>query len=330
MPALLLTHRCNERYGTALVAAAAAHGITLEPVALPADPAARLDPEQCGRIALALFSRDAFPDFSRQFYSAAFKAGRLKWLHVFNAGTDHPIFGQLLERGVRLTTSSGASAEPVALTALTGMLMLARGFPRWIAAQGKRAWEPVLGDAVPPDLRGQTALLVGVGAIGRVLARAARSLGVRVLGVRRSARAPDDPVDEMHSPAALDGLLPRAQWLVLTCPLTEETHRLIDARRLALLPRGACLINVARGEIVEEPALIEALAQGRLAGAYLDVFEQEPLPAASPLWTLPNVIVSPHNAAASAGHDARVHEIFLHNLPLWARGEPMRNEVFGK
>jgi phosphoglycerate dehydrogenase-like enzyme len=131
----------------------------------------------------------------------------------------------------------------------------------------------------------------------------------------------------MHPPAALDQLLPRAQWLALTCPLTDETRRMIDAGRLALLPQGARIVNVARGEIIDEQALIAALASGHLGGAYLDVFEQEPLPAESPLWDLPNVVLSPHNAAASAGNDARATAMFLHNLGLSTRGEPMKNEV---
>ena len=327
MTTLLLSHHCNATCGQALVAEAAQAGITLEPIALPPDPAARLDPEQGRRVEIALFSQDTFPDFSRQFYSAAFKAENLRWLHLFNAGVDHPVFGQLLGRGVRLTTSSGANAEPVGVSAATGMMMLARAFPRWLRSQRKRAWEPLRGADQPADLRGQTMLLLGVGAIGRHAARIAQALGVRVLGVRRSPRRADDPVDEMHPPAALAELLPRAQWLVITCPLTDETRGMIDAERLACLPRGACVVNVARGEIVDEGALIDALNSGHIAGAYLDVFEQEPLPADSPLWELPNVIVSPHNAAASTGNDRRVLDIFLHNLPLWAHGEPMMNEV---
>jgi D-2-hydroxyacid dehydrogenase (NADP+) len=159
------------------------------------------------------------------------------------------------------------------------------------------------------------------------MARIAQALGMHVIGVRHSSRQPEDPVDEMHPPAALDQLLPRAQWLALTCPLTDETRGMIDAGRLARLPQGARLVNVARGEIIDEQALIAALMSGHLGGAYLDVFEHEPLPAESPLWDLPNVVLSPHNAAASTGNDARATAMFLHNLDLSARGEPMKNEV---
>jgi len=327
MTAILLSHRLQLTSGAALLARAAELGVALEPVVLPADPEARLDADACKRIEAAYFSEDLVPDFSRQFFSACYKAESLRWLHVYNAGTDHPVFGQMLERGVRLTTSSGANAEPVGVTAAAGMLMLARGFPGWMAAQRRHAWEPVRGASAPEDLRGQALLLVGIGEIGKTLARIAQALGMRVIGVRRSSRRPEDPVDEMHPPAALDRLLPRAQWLALTCPLTEDTRRMIDGRRLALLPRGARIVNVARGEIIDEQALIAALTSGHLGGAYLDVVEKEPLPADSPLWDLPNVVLSPHNAAASTGNNARATAMFLHNLGLRARGEPMKNEV---
>lgn len=327
MTAILLSHRFHQASGAALCAQAARLGVTLEPIVLPADREARLDADACKRIEIAYYSEDLFPDFSRQFFSACYKAERLRWLHVFNAGTDHPVFGQMLERGVRLSTSSGANAEPVGVSAAAGMLMLARGFPGWMAAQRRHAWEPTLGDNAPEDLRGQTLLLVGVGEIGKTMARIAQALGMRVIGVRRSGRQPQDPVDEMHAPAALDQLLPRAQWLALACPLTDETRKLIDAARLARLPQGARIVNVARGEIIDEQALIAALAGGHLGGAYLDVFAREPLAAESPLWDLPNVVLSPHSAAASRGNDARATAMLLHNLELRARGEPMKNEV---
>jgi phosphoglycerate dehydrogenase-like enzyme len=125
----------------------------------------------------------------------------------------------------------------------------------------------------------------------------------------------------------LPDLLPVADWLVLTCPLTDETRGLIDGAALACLPTTACVINVARGQIIDEPALIAALEDGRLAGAYLDVFASEPLPAHSPLWDLPNVIISPHDSAASTGNSARVSELFLRNLEHWFHNEPLENEV---
>lgn len=327
MTAVLLSHRFHVASGPGLVERAAAQGVVLQPIVLPADPEARLDADACKRIEIAYFSEDMVPDFSRQFFATCYKAENLRWLHAFNSGTDHPVFGQMLERGVRVTTSAGANAGPVGVTAAAGMLMLARGFPGWMESQRRHQWAPVRGAEAPEDLNGQTLLLVGVGEIGKTIARIARSLGMRVIGVRRSPRHADDPVDEMHPPAALDQLLPRAQWLALSCPLTDETRRLIDAARLALLPRGARIVNVARGEVIDEQALIAALSSGHLGGAYLDVVEVEPLPADSPLWDLPNVVISPHNAAASRGNDARATAIFLDNLVLYARGGPLVSEV---
>ena len=133
----------------------------------------------------------------------------------------------------------------------------------------------------------------------------------------------------LYPPHLLPELLPRCDWLAITCPLTPETRGLIDRERIYALPRGAGLINVGRGEVIDEPALIDALSQGHLGGAYLDVFHTEPLPDSSPLWSLPNVIVSPHNASASAGNEARVLEVFFDNFQRWLSGDRLLNEVQG-
>jgi phosphoglycerate dehydrogenase-like enzyme len=324
---VLLSERFVERYGERVRGIARETGLRLEPIPLPRDPAARLADEPRDRVELAYFSTDLFPDGARAFFAAVHGAPRLRWVHVFNAGTDHPVFQRLLERGVRLSSSAGASAEPIAQTAIAALLWLARGFPHWQEAQRRRAWERLPDADTPRDLAGQTIVIVGLGGIGREIARLARALHLHVIGVRRSPRTVDDPVDELHPPSALPDLLPRAEWLALACPLTHETHRLIDARALALLPRGARVLSVGRGEVVDEAALVHALAKGHLAGAYLDVFEVEPLPAASPLWGLSNVIVTPHNSAASRGNERRQAESFLANLARFARGEPLANEV---
>jgi phosphoglycerate dehydrogenase-like enzyme len=325
--ALLVSHRFNAAHGARLAAAARD---SAEVIVLPPDPAARLADADCARAEVAFFSGDVFPDHSRQFFSAVRKAPRLQWLHVFNVGVDHPIYTEMLERGVRLTTSSGSASVAIAQTAIAALLALARGFPHWLSAQRRREWAPLRGDASPRDLKGQTAVILGLGKIGTEIARLAQALGLTVVGVRRGPRRPGDPVDELHPPAALAGLLGRCDWLVIACPLTPETRGLVDAGLIAKLPRAARIINVARGEIVDEPALIAALQDGRLAGAYLDVFETEPLPPASPLWDMPNVIVTPHNAGAAAGNDERVLEIFLDNLARWHRGAPLVNEIAAK
>ena len=326
MTTLLVSHRLNAAHGARIAEAAARGGFGAELIALPPDPAARLSDADCGRIEAAFFSSDVYPEYSRQFFSATRKAPRLRWLHVFNAGVDHPIYAEMLERGVRLTTSSGSTAVPIAQTAIMGLLALARGFPRWIHAQRKHQWSPERKNP-PRDLHGQTALILGLGSIGSEIARLARALGLTVIGVRRGPRRAEDPVDELYPPAALPTLLPRCDWLVIACPLTPQTRGLVDASVIAALPKGARIINIARGEIVAEQALIAALQSGHLAGAYLDVFETEPLPPESPLWELPNVLVTPHDSAAAAGNDERVLAIFIDNLGRWLRGESLVNEA---
>ncbi len=324
---LLISERFLARNAAALDAASREGGLTLEPIVVPDDPEARVDADACTRIELAYFSGDVFPERSRAFFAAALNAPALRWLQVFNAGVDHPVFQRFVEKGVRLTTAAGSSAEPIAQTAFAGLLMLARGFPHWLDAQARGAWEPTPLSNVPADLRGQTLLVFGLGAIGSELARLARAFGLRVIGVRRSPAAGGEPVDELHPPERLRDLLPRADWLALACALTDETRSAIDAAALALLPRGARVLNVSRGGVVDELALIAALREGRLAGAYLDVFAEEPLPRESPLWTLPNVIVTPHNSSVSRGNEQRAADIFLRNLVRYGRGERLANEV---
>jgi len=205
--------------------------------------------------------------------------------------------------------------------------MLARNFPRWLNAQREHRWDPARMPHFPRDLPGQTMLIVGLGSIGSEIARLARVLGLKVIGIRRSPQKPGDRVDELHPPQKLAELLPRADWLVIASPLTAETRGLINAGLLARLPQGARIINIGRGEIIDETAMIEALRSGHLAGAYLDVFEKEPLPAESPLWDLPNVLVSPHNSAAASGNDQRVYQLFVANLENWCRKQALTNEV---
>ena len=331
MPALLISHACHAMFGAELAAVLARLQLPLDVLVLPVDKDARPSKADIARIEVAFFSQDNFPDYSRQFFSAARKAPNLKWLHAFNVGVDHPIYTEMLDRGVRITTSAGTTAEPIAQTALTGMLMLSRGFPHWLKAQREHRWDPVRLQQSPRDLSGQTVLVYGLGGIGAAFARLARALGMRVIGVRRtppSARKADDPVDEMHTPDQLDALLPRADWLMLACPLTVETRKLITAQRLALLPEGAHILNIARGEVIDEAAMIAALARGHLAGAYLDVFEQEPLPVTSPLWDLPNVLVTPHNSTNSRGNERRVFDCFVQILEQWKNKLQLTNEVF--
>jgi phosphoglycerate dehydrogenase-like enzyme len=260
----------------------------------------------------------------RRFFEMATNSRNLRWIHTNSAGADRPEYRPLLARGVALTTSSGATAATIALSVTGAVIALAREFPAVMQAQRQRAWIPLRDARTPRDLAGQTALVVGLGPIGREVARLLKAVGLWVIGVRRS-ESPVEPCDETLSFARLREALPRADWVILACPLSDLTRGLIDAEALALLPAGARLVNVSRGAVVEEDALIAALRSGKLGGAYLDVFTREPLVPDSPLWTLPNVIVSPHSSSYSRGYAERVGEIFLDNLARWRDGSPLRN-----
>ncbi|MDE0241557.1 MAG: D-2-hydroxyacid dehydrogenase [bacterium] len=251
----------------------------------------------------------------------------LQWLHLGFAGIDNPRFGAMLDREVRLSNSPGAAAEPIAHTAMAGLLSLARRLPHYHALQREHRWRSLPVDEHPTDLSTQTLVIYGLGTIGGELARLARAFGLRVIGVRRSPGTDRDPADEVVHPDALDAVLPRADWLAVTANLTRETRGAIDAHRLALLPEGAHVINVARGRIIDESALIDALRSKRIAGAYLDVFEVEPLPAESPLWDMPDVIVTPRASWTAQGNFERARLIFLDNLETWLQRGELKTEV---
>ena len=315
-------------FGAALQSVAKSAGKAVEFMTPPADKGARLSQADCDRIDCAFLDRDI--RFDEQLYpaynEAVLASTSLKWVHFTSSGVgQQPTAPPLDAKGITLTSSTGSNAEPVAQTGFAGLLMLARGFPGFIQGQHQREWRPQRGATLPHDLRGQTLLLIGVGAIGRIFAGYARAFGLKVIGVRRSPVTPQDPVDEMHPPSRLPELLPRADWVIIACPLTKETRNLIDAEAFKRMRKGARLINIGRGEVVDEVAFIEALRSGHLGGAHIDAFRQEPLPADSPLWDLPNMIVSPHNASASTGNEKRCAEMFIANFGHWARGEPMFN-----
>ncbi|WP_426388970.1 D-2-hydroxyacid dehydrogenase [Variovorax sp. R-27] len=264
---------------------------------------------------------------TQAFHDAMRHAPSLRWVHAHSAGADRPVYGELRARGVEVTTSSGANAGVVVQTALAGVLMLARQFPQLLAAQHARTWSPLMGSGLPRDLAGQTAVVVGWGPIGQGLGALLAALGLRVVSVRGSEAPAAVPAHESVSYEQLHTVLPKADWLLLACPLSDRTRGLIDAAALAHMPAGARLVNVSRGEVIDEPALIDALRSSALAGAYLDVFAHEPLPVDSPLWSLPNVIVTPHSAGHSDGNEARVAAIFLDNLRRWVRNQPLVNRV---
>ncbi|HVA20646.1 MAG TPA: D-2-hydroxyacid dehydrogenase [Candidatus Micrarchaeia archaeon] len=250
---------------------------------------------------------------------------RLRWIQATSAGV-----GPLVQRiglagaeGPVVTTASGVHAGPLAEFAVLGMLWLIKDGPRLLRQQRAHLWERT----ATAELAGRTVLVVGMGRIGAAVAQDCRALGMRVVGCARRPRAgaADLPVDELILPSELDHHLPGADVVVLSCPLTPATHHLLDGPRLGRLRPTAILVNVGRGACVDEGALVAALQAGRLAGAALDVAEEEPLPPHSPLWDLPQVLISPHSASTVADENQRIVAIFDDNLGRFQRGEPLRN-----
>ncbi len=331
-PTLLISNKVLGEFGARIDGILAGAPRQLE--LLPFTPDLQLTAAQIGYIEAAYYSRDiwegteknALSPAAQAFWNIIDRAQNVKWMAVYSAGTDAQRYQDVMRRGVRLSTSAGAQSESVGLACVAGILALARGVTYWHAKQQQREWVPLRGKDVLPDLPGQTAMIVGMGYIGKVIARVLHATGMKTIGIRRNV-APAEHFDEVIPPSMLDGLLPKCDWLVIACPLTPETRKLIDARRLALMKPGAGIANIARGEIIDEAALIDALKNKRLRHAYLDVFNTEPLPAESALWDLPNVLISPHNAGASTGTYARGVEIFLRNLASYLSARPLENEA---
>jgi phosphoglycerate dehydrogenase-like enzyme len=254
---------------------------------------------------------------------------RLRWVHATSAGAGEQVRktglpAEALER-VTITTSSGVHAVPLAEYAIMGLLAIAKELPRFVEDQRARAWPEIRRPL--RELDGQTLFLVGLGDIGRETARLGKAFGMRTVGFRRTEGPPPTHVDEVHGPQRLPELAHRADAMVVSLPLTDQTAGLIDRATIERLPASCIFVNVGRGGVVDEPALVEALRERRIAGAVLDVFASEPLPDSSPLWTLPNVLVTPHAAALSARENERIVELFVDNLRRYLDGRPLRNVV---
>lgn len=265
------------------------------------------------------------------------RAPRLRWIQSLSAGVDR--VDPATFHGLTLTNASGVAAVPMAEYAIGTMLMFAKGFPHMLRRQGERAWDRRF---QAREIAGKTCGIVGMGAIGGETATRAHALGMRVLAIRRSAtrrgplalNASERPLDpaagdahELLPPADLPYLLAESDYVVLATPLTPETRGLIGAGELARMKRDAVLINIGRGQVVDEGALIGALQAGSIAGAALDVFQQEPLPAESPLWGMENVIVTPHFSAGSDRYQDRLADMVRDNLRRYLADEPLRNVV---
>ena len=273
---------------------------------------------------ICCFTDDMWHDLaSRQLLlPQLFRIEGLRWFHTFSAGVDSPVFKMLIDRGTILTNSSGSSAPAIAEYVLAMMLFRAKDFSAFGEQQRAHDWTQHRGR----ELSDQTAGIIGTGAIGGNVARLAKAFGMRTVGLRRTG-APARYFDEMLTSRGMRSLLRQSDFLVLACPLTRETEGLIGERELRAMHPTATLINVARGRVVDEAALIEALTEGWIAAACLDVFTVEPLPETSPLWSMPNVFITPHNSGNSPLNMGRSMAIFLDNLARYVKKKPMRNRV---
>ena len=257
-------------------------------------------------------------------------AGKLRFIQSIGSGTDQFDKAALAARGIRLASAAGVNARAVAEHAMALILALARRLPEARDNQAGRVWRGMISDLTQreDELGGKTLLVIGLGRIGGRLAQLAKAFDMRVVGFRRDPSAGTGAADSVHALAALPEFLPRADFVALTCPLTEETRGVIDAQALALLPAGACVVNVARGPCVVEADLVAALRQGRLFAAALDCTDPEPPPPDSPLWGMANVLITPHTAGETRQYEANVIEILRENLERLWRGETaLRNGV---
>ncbi|MDD9739731.1 MULTISPECIES: D-2-hydroxyacid dehydrogenase [Marinovum] len=253
----------------------------------------------------------------------------LRWVHLTHAGIDRVARPAVLERGLRVSGSAGYSVETLAEHALFFMLSLAYRAADLLDAQRRASWEKA-GRERLRSLYGHTVGIVGLGHIGQALAKRCAAMGMRVIGYRRSASAPVPHVDHVYSAQdenALDALLAASDYVVLALPLTNASRNLMNARTLGLMKRSAYLINIARGDVVDEPALIAALKDGQIAGAGLDVFCQEPLPSDSPFWTLKNVLITPHTSPQEPNRDKRAVDLIRENVSRYRTGQVLINEM---
>jgi len=251
------------------------------------------------------------------------RATRLRWIQSIGAGYDQFPLGELRRRGIRLTSARGVNRNAVSEHAMAMVLALARKLPEARDNQQRHVWRGMISD-IPKredELGGKTLGIVGLGHIGSRTAALAKAFGMRVIATKRNPATYDGPADEVWPSGGIDDLLRQADFVVLHCPLTDEARGLLSRARLALMRPSAYLINVARGAVVDEPALLDALREGTIAGAGLDHFYEDPLPPESPFWDLPNVLITPHTAGETQKYESNVLDILLENLDRLERGE---------
>ncbi|MCW8196522.1 D-2-hydroxyacid dehydrogenase [Proteobacteria bacterium 005FR1] len=254
------------------------------------------------------------------------RARKVRWIQASSAGVGRFVQHHGLDApgGPIITTAAGVHARPLAEFVIWAMLSFAKNYPLAKRQQQERVWSRFHND----DLEGKTLAIVGLGAIGREVARMAKALGLRVTGTKRSTEgvdAKDLGVDRLYPLTDLHALLSEADYVCLVAPQTPETEGMMDAAAFSAMKPGSVLINIGRGALVDESALIGALDAGQLAGAVLDVARKEPLPADSPLWTRDDVIIFPHSASTSKQENGRLTDLFLDNLARYLDGSPLRN-----
>ena len=255
---------------------------------------------------------------------------RLRFIQAIGAGTDQFPRAELAQRGIRLASARGVNYRAVAEHAMALILALSRRLPEARDNQAKRVWRGMIGDLSrrEDELGGKMLLVVGLGQIGGRLAQIAKAFDMRVVGLRRNPAAGCGAADAVYDTAEFKTLLQEADFIALTCPLTDETENLVDAATLSRMKPAAHLVNIARGRVVDETALVEALAARRIAGAGIDVTVEEPLAPNSPLWGMEQVLITPHTAGETRAYEDNVIEILRDNLERLRRGETqLRNQV---
>ncbi len=257
-------------------------------------------------------------------------AGKLKFIQSISSGMDQYSKEQLAAKGVRLASAAGVNARAVAEHALALILAVARRLREARDNQHKKMWRGMLGDLSQreDELGGKTLLIVGMGRIGSHLAKLAKAFDMKVLGIRRDPAQGANGADSIHGMAELVKLVPQADVVALTCALTPETTGLMSAAAFAAMKSSAVFVNVARGKVADEAALIKTLQANRIWAAAIDVTADEPLPAGSPLWSMPNVFITPHTAGETRAYEDNVLDILLENLDrLWRGEKVLRNQV---
>ncbi len=257
-------------------------------------------------------------------------APKLAFIQSISAGTDQYAKDALQAAGIRVASAQGSNERAVAEHAIALILAMARQIPQARDSQTAKLWRGMIGDIArrEDELGGKTLVIVGMGRIGSRLATLAKAFDMKVIGTKRDPSKGAGAAGRVVGEDGLLSVLPEADFVALTCPLTPKTENLIDAKALAAMKPSACLVNVARGKVVNEPALVEALQKGRIAGAALDCVWEEPLPATSSLWSVPNVLITPHTAGETRRYEDNVLDLLMENLARMWKGETALKNQF--